>query len=67
MTLKRCGAAEVIEEKELTGEKLIETVGNLIENKPKLAAMSESAQKSAIIDANERIYEVIMQLYTAHK
>lgn len=67
MTLKCCGAAEVIEEKELTGEKLIETVGNLIENKPKLAAMSESAQKSAIIDANERIYEVIMQLYTAHK
>ena len=67
MTLKRCGAAEVIEEKDLTGEKLIDTVSKLIENKPKLDAMSNAAQKSAIIDANERIYEVIMQLYTAHK
>lgn len=67
MTLKRCGAAEVIEEKDLTGEKLIDTVSNLIENKPKLAAMSDAARKSAIIDANERIYEVIMQLYTSHK
>lgn len=64
MTLKRCGAAEVIEEKELTGKKLIDTVGNLIENKPKLKKMSDCAKKNAIDDANERIYEVIMQLYT---
>ncbi len=64
MTLKRVGAAEIIEEKDLTGEKLIETVSGLIENKPKLKKMSEAARKSAIIDANERIYEVLMQLYT---
>ncbi|MCQ2440821.1 MAG: undecaprenyldiphospho-muramoylpentapeptide beta-N-acetylglucosaminyltransferase [Clostridia bacterium] len=64
MTLKRCGAAEVIEEKELTGQKLIDVVGNLIENKPKLKKMSDCAKKNAIDDANERIYEVIMQLYT---
>ncbi len=64
MTLKRCGAAEVIEEKELTGDRLIEVVSNLIENKPKLKKMSECAKRHAIEDANERIYEVIMQLYT---
>lgn len=64
MTLKRAGGAEVIEEKELNGEKLIDTVSHLIENNPKLSVMSAAAKKNAIIDANERIYKVIMQLYT---
>lgn len=64
MTLKKAGGAEVIEEKDLNGEKLIDTVAHLIENNPKLSAMSASAKKNAIIDANERIYKVIMQLYT---
>ena len=64
MTLKRVGAAEIIEEKELTCEKLIQVVENLIENKPKLGLMSEAAKKASIIGANERIYEIIMQLYT---
>ena len=64
MTLKRAGAAEIIEEKDLTADKLIETVEGLIENKAKLLKMSENAKKIAITDANERIYEVIMKLYT---
>lgn len=64
MTLKRIGAAEIIEEKDLTDEKLIQIVSNLIENKPRLNAMSAAANKGAIIDANERIYEIIMRLYT---
>lgn len=64
LTLKKDGAAELIEEKDLTGQSLILTVENLIENKPKLKAMSEAALRSAIIDSNERIYEIIMQLYT---
>ncbi len=64
MTLKKDGAAEIIEEKDLTGEKLIETVEYLIENRPRLEAMSNAATKNAIIDANERIYKVIMSLFT---
>ncbi len=64
LTLKKDGAADIIEEKDLTGEKLIETVEYLIENKPKLEAMSSAAAKNAIIDANERIYKVIMSLFT---
>ena len=64
LTLKNAGAAEIIEEKDLTGESLINTVSKLIENKPKLAKMSEAARKTAIIDANERIYQALMQLYT---
>lgn len=64
MTLKRIGAAEIIEEKDLNVDKLIQVVSNLIENKPRLSGMSAAARGGAIIDANERIYEIIMQLYT---
>lgn len=64
MTLKRIGAAEIIEEKDLNDEKLIQVVSNLIENKPRLSGMSAAARSGAIMDANERIYEIIMQLYT---
>ena len=48
----------------LTKDLIIKTVENLIENKPKLQKMENAAKNSAIIDANERIYEVLMQLYT---
>ena len=64
MTLKKDGAAEIIEEKDLTGEKLIETVEALIKNKQMLKSMSDAAVKNAIIDANERIYKVITSLLT---
>ncbi len=64
MTLKKAGAAQILEEKDLNGSSLIRAVEMLIENKPKLEAMSKAAEKSAIIDANERIYTEIMKLYT---
>ena len=67
MTLKRAGAAEIIEEKDLTGDSLIKTVSMLIEHKAKLKSMSDAALSCAIPDANERIYNVIMKLYTATK
>ena len=62
MTLKRVGAAEILEEKDLSGESLIKTVSSLIENKPLLEKMSQAARENAIIDANERIYENLMSL-----
>lgn len=63
-TLENIGAAKIIEEKDLTSDKLIEVVSGLIENKPRLEEMSKNAKKSAITDANERIYNIIMKLYT---
>ena len=63
MTLKKTGAAEIIEEKNLSGEKLIEIVSDLINDKAKLTAMSNAAKNASIKDANERIYEIIMRLY----
>lgn len=56
------GAAIIIEEKDLSGEKLVDTVKSLIDNPDKLKAMGENAKKLAIYDANERIYDVIMKL-----
>lgn len=64
MTLKRAGAAQILEEKDLDGKSLISALEKLIENKPKLEAMSNASKKNAIIDANERIYKEIMKLYT---
>ena len=64
MTLKRAGAAEVLEEKNLTGRSLTDAVSEIIENKPLLAEMSVAALKLAIPDSNKRIYDVLMQLYT---
>ena len=64
MTLKNAGAAEVLEEKDLTGDSLIKAVFDIIENKPLLEKMGANAKKHAIADANKRIYDVLMQLYT---
>lgn len=62
MTLKNAGAAEVIEEKELSGDKLIEVVEEILSDFSRLSSMSENAAAVAIDDANERIYEVLTQL-----
>lgn len=63
MTLKNIGAAEIIEEKDLSGAGLIKMVESLIDNKSKLELMAKKAQENAILDANERIYQVVMNLY----
>ncbi len=62
MTLKKVGAAEIIEEKDLTKEKIIETVASLIENKEKLSEMEKAAKQNSIIDSNERIYKVLSEI-----
>ncbi len=63
MTLKNIGAAEIIEEKTLTSQSLIEKVSSLIDDKQKLADMARAARDNAIKDTNEKIYKIIMQLY----
>ncbi len=67
MTLKNIGAAEIIEEKDLSGNKLIETVKELCSDKNALTKMASAALGSAVMNANERIYEQIMILYNQTK
>ncbi|MBO5726572.1 MAG: undecaprenyldiphospho-muramoylpentapeptide beta-N-acetylglucosaminyltransferase [Clostridia bacterium] len=62
MTLKNVGAAEIIEEKDLSGESLIKIFEKLSSDKNLIEQMCQNAKKSAIIDANERIYGVIRSL-----
>lgn len=63
MTVKNRGAAEIIEEANLSGESLIETVEGLIKDKQTLKNMADAAKNGSIIDANERIYKILMNLY----
>ncbi len=62
MSLKRVNAAELIEEKDLNGEKLLETVRELLGNEARLNEMSRSAKETAIADADRKIAEIVLNL-----
>lgn len=55
----------VIEEKDLTPERLSGRVEELCRDPQTLRRLGRNAQAMAIIDANERIYSEIMALYKA--
>ncbi len=59
MALVRRGAAEIIEEKDLTGELLWQRVRAIVHDPEKLASLGANAGKLSARDANERIYRVI--------
>ena len=52
----------MIEEKELTPEKLTQAIDSLASNPEKLAEYSENTKKMGIADASERIYAIIMEV-----
>lgn len=64
MTLKKNGAAVIIEEKNLTDTLLTETVEKLLSDKAKLRNMESCAKECSVPDSNERIYKIIMDLYS---
>ncbi len=59
MALVRRGAAEIIEEKDLTGEGLWKKVEKILADPERLRSLGENAGKMEIIDANERIYREV--------
>lgn len=63
MELVNNGAAEILEEKDLSGESLIELLKKLVEDKPRLEAIGAAASAMAIKDANMRIINEITELY----
>ena len=67
MVLGRAGAAIVIEEKNLTGEILLEKVKELIENPSKLDAFAKRAGEIYVNDTPDRIYSVIERLIAEKK
>ena len=62
MALVNRGAAEIIEQKDLTAEVLTAKVDALMQDKEKLLALGENAKKMAILDANKKIAEIILSL-----
>ena len=62
MVLANNNAAIVIEEKDLTGKKLCDTVEDLCNAPQRLKELGSNARSMAILDANETIYQEIMKL-----
>ncbi len=61
MELVKAGAADIIEEKDLTGDILIKKTKNLIENKERLKEVSENLKKLATVDSDKKIYNIIKE------
>lgn len=61
MALVRRGAAECIEEKDLTGAALWEAIRRLTADPVRLAEMAEHMRKAAVLDADERILAAVRE------
>ena len=62
MALVNKNAAKVIEEKDLTPEKLLEAVKEMVADKSILKEYGENAKKIAVMNSAERICDVIESL-----
>lgn len=62
LELQKVGAAVVIEEKDLTGEALIQTVDALLQNPQELAVMGKMAHTLAVEDSLAQITARLLQL-----
>ena len=66
MELQKAGAAVVIEEKDLTGEKLVATVSDMLAQPGKLAEMGRNARSLSVDDSLDRIADALMNLVGKH-
>lgn len=62
MALVNAGAADIIEESELSGELLIEKADHILSSPETLAKYTENSGKMAITNSGERIYSVIKKV-----
>ena len=62
MALVNAGAAEIIEESDLSCEAVVEKADAMLQSAETLAKFSENSKKMAITNANERIYSVVKQV-----
>ena len=57
--LKDAGAAFVFAQKDLSADRLYETIKDLIDHRAKLKAMSDAARNAASIDSTEKAVAII--------
>ena len=62
MAMQNAGAAEVIDEDDLSGARLLKELSALLDDQAHLKAMSENAKAYAKIDADERIVDQAVAL-----
>ncbi len=62
MELSRIGGARVIEEKDVTPQKLLETVRELLSDRALREEMSKKLINHAVLDASERIYSEMIKI-----
>lgn len=62
MELVKNNATILIEEKDFTGERLINEVDSLLADRTRLTAIGENAKKMAIYDATERIVNCVCEI-----
>ncbi len=62
MALVNNGAAEILEEKDLTPESLTQKVNALLADKAKLEEIGRNAKKMAVVDATKRIYDTLCEI-----
>ncbi|MCH3971536.1 MAG: undecaprenyldiphospho-muramoylpentapeptide beta-N-acetylglucosaminyltransferase [Oscillospiraceae bacterium] len=67
MSMVNRGAGEILEEKDLTGPALIQKVRSLFEKPETIPALAANAQKMAILDTNERIYNILQEVLQEKK
>ncbi|MBQ6000118.1 MAG: undecaprenyldiphospho-muramoylpentapeptide beta-N-acetylglucosaminyltransferase [Clostridia bacterium] len=59
LAFAKVGAAELLEEKDCSGQVLYDRVNALLSDEEKLRSMSQAAQQFAILDSTQRIYDSI--------
>ncbi|MBP3705560.1 MAG: UDP-N-acetylglucosamine--N-acetylmuramyl-(pentapeptide) pyrophosphoryl-undecaprenol N-acetylglucosamine transferase, partial [Clostridia bacterium] len=67
MALVNRNAAVLIEEKDLSGEKLWQTVQEILSAPGKAEEIGRNAKEMAVLDANERIYQIICRIVREKK
>lgn len=67
MALVNNNAAEIIEEKDLTGERLIATIRKLVNNPVKLKEFERNLKNMSVFDSSDRIYNVIKETLKCNK
>ena len=67
MALVNRDAAVLIEEKDLTGEKLWQTVQEILSAPGRAETIGNNAKAMAVLDANERIYKIICRIVREKK
>lgn len=60
--LAKLGGAQMLREKDCSGEKLYQTVSTLLTNKTKLLAMAEAMKRGNVQDATQKITEMIISM-----